>query len=226
MTILKNNNYWINALRPPANFGNEIIAERLVEQDWSGLTRAYNVLFDRMNRQKDDNTLQVQCDRFAGSKSRQIVAPGAASPPKLQRRRTKRNPGKTGSLNEVSNCRSRHGQTRQNSGISRPIIFNETFIRGGKNRAIARLCRTSSTCVCLLQQQNNESAILIGRGSRNFCHFSRGGIGDLETFLMAIYPRVSLWTAAAVLRPARGYYLPALPASPLLRRNAHATMEN
>ncbi|MBI5725492.1 MAG: hypothetical protein HZA50_16160 [Planctomycetes bacterium] len=77
-----------------------------------------------------------------------------------------------------------------------------------------------ATCrVCPLQQQNNESAILIGRGIRESCRFCHGANGDLETYSMTICPQVPLRTAAAVLRFTWGYYLPDLWALTAVTQN-------
>ncbi|MBI5723981.1 MAG: hypothetical protein HZA50_08495 [Planctomycetes bacterium] len=119
------------------------------------------VFFHRMNFQKDDNTLQVQCDRIAACRSRNSLqetisrvrrADFAVDPlrcarisrPALQpvrafdnspewsavrRQADEAKPWECPLFIEVPKSRSRHRQMSLNSGIFRPMVFGEVFIR-------------------------------------------------------------------------------------------------
>ncbi|MBI5724451.1 MAG: hypothetical protein HZA50_10870 [Planctomycetes bacterium] len=109
-------------------------------------------------------------------------------------------PWENPSFNEVPTLHSSHRQTNLNPKIPRPKIFSETFFHDGR----------SNTRICPLQQHNNKSAILIGRGIQKFCRFCRGANEGLETCLTTTQPQVPRRATSSRRRFTWGYYLPAV----------------
>ncbi|MBI5726002.1 MAG: hypothetical protein HZA50_18730 [Planctomycetes bacterium] len=105
LVFLLNSNIVFNAIQLKAEADNGLSATKLPQ------TNPIPVLFQWTNFQKDMDALRVHCGRFAGSKSRQIVAPGEAKAGSV---RPERNPGKTGPFKKVSDFQPRHWQTWQN----------------------------------------------------------------------------------------------------------------